>query len=88
MPKKSHRYYADLSAREKTIVRILAAFLRCADGLDRSHGAAVDAVSCSATGKNITLKISPSDIPDVDRQTGLLKSDLLNDVFRRKVLIV
>ncbi|MBU4304959.1 MAG: HD domain-containing protein [Candidatus Omnitrophica bacterium] len=87
LPKKSHKYYADLSAREKITVRILAAFLRCADGLDRSHSAAVDAVSCRATGKNITLKISPQEIPGVDRHSGQLKSDLLNDVFRRKILI-
>jgi exopolyphosphatase/guanosine-5'-triphosphate,3'-diphosphate pyrophosphatase len=36
-PSPNHRHYATLTPEAATIVRRLAAFLRIADGLDRSH---------------------------------------------------
>ena len=43
-PKKSHEGYADLKGSERRIVRLLSAFVRVAEGLDRSHAQVVAGV--------------------------------------------
>jgi exopolyphosphatase/guanosine-5'-triphosphate,3'-diphosphate pyrophosphatase len=40
-PKKSHEGYADLGPAQRRIVRLLSAFVRLAEGLDRSHAQVV-----------------------------------------------
>jgi exopolyphosphatase/guanosine-5'-triphosphate,3'-diphosphate pyrophosphatase len=40
-PKKSHEGYADLDAGQRRVVRLLSAFVRLAEGLDRSHAQVV-----------------------------------------------
>lgn len=44
-PQLRHRGFAELDENEREVVRILGALLRLADGLDRSHSAAVRDVS-------------------------------------------
>ncbi|MCD6361275.1 MAG: HD domain-containing protein, partial [Armatimonadetes bacterium] len=45
LPKKKHRIFGNLSGPDRRVVRSLAAILRVADGLDRSHGGVVQDVS-------------------------------------------
>jgi exopolyphosphatase / guanosine-5'-triphosphate,3'-diphosphate pyrophosphatase len=52
-PKKSHDGYGDLSSAHRRVVRLLSAFVRVAEGLDRSHAQVVSG-----------LKVSPDDGAD------------------------
>lgn len=54
-PKKKHAHYRDLDDRDKPTVRVLAAILRVADGLDRTHTQLVQRISLSRTEHIYTL---------------------------------
>lgn len=48
-PSPEHAHFARLAAADRELVRMLAALLRIADGLDRTHNDAVTAVEASET---------------------------------------
>ncbi len=56
-PKKSHEGYADLSGPERRIVRLLAAFVRIAEALDRSHAQVVTDVKVADTGDGLVVRV-------------------------------
>src|SRR6188508_546212 len=56
-PKKSHEGYADLKGPERRVVRLLSAFVRVAEGLDRSHAQVVGDVKVSADGDGLLVRI-------------------------------
>jgi exopolyphosphatase / guanosine-5'-triphosphate,3'-diphosphate pyrophosphatase len=56
-PKKSHEGYADLKAPERRVVRLLSAFVRVAEGLDRSHAQVVADVKVSAAGDGLMVRV-------------------------------
>lgn len=80
-PKERHAPYAALSKPNRRVVRALAAILRVADGLDRSHMQAVKRVEVAVDGDAAMIRVfSPSE-PEVDlwgaaRKAGLFQSEL------------
>jgi exopolyphosphatase/guanosine-5'-triphosphate,3'-diphosphate pyrophosphatase len=56
-PKKSHEEYGALRAPERRVVRTLAALLRLAEGLDRSHSQAVSAVDFVPRGSDYRVRL-------------------------------
>lgn len=85
-PKKSHQEYIQLDSTERVVVSKLAAILRVADALDRSHNAKFE---------NFEIKIEPGKMiicPDamaMDLAAEVMalksKSDLFNDIYGIKV---
>jgi exopolyphosphatase/guanosine-5'-triphosphate,3'-diphosphate pyrophosphatase len=56
-PKKSHTDYSALAAKKRDTVRTLAAMLRFAETLDRSHSQAVTGVEMHDRGKEYLVKL-------------------------------
>jgi exopolyphosphatase/guanosine-5'-triphosphate,3'-diphosphate pyrophosphatase len=59
-PRKRHPEFAALAAGDQEIVRRLSGILRVADGLDRGHSAAVEAVTSHLDAKALTLTVTPA----------------------------
>jgi exopolyphosphatase/guanosine-5'-triphosphate,3'-diphosphate pyrophosphatase len=56
-PKKSHDGFGDLPRTRRDAVRVLAAFVRLAEGLDRSHAQAVQRLRVSLQGNTATIHL-------------------------------
>jgi exopolyphosphatase/guanosine-5'-triphosphate,3'-diphosphate pyrophosphatase len=56
-PKKSHEGFGTLDARLRKTVRILAAFVRLAEGLDRSHAQLVEKLEVIDRGEDLLLRL-------------------------------
>ena len=59
-PKKGHPGYSELPPALRRIVKALAACLRLAEGLDRSHAQAIDAVRLFDRGEDYLLQLRTS----------------------------
>ena len=87
LPKNSHKHYSELNGRSKLVVRKLASLLRFADGLDRSHRSSIEQIDCQILDNQLIVKIQTRELVPEDICTGNEKSDLLEEVFKRKVVI-
>ncbi len=85
--KKKHSHFAALKPSQRDLVSILAAILRVADGLDRSHQSLVQNLSCEVTLEEILVKCSVSRPAEIERMFGLKKGPLLEKVFERSLAI-
>lgn len=86
MPKPSHKVYASLSRARRKIVDILAALLRVADGLDRSHTGAVKAVEVILSDSQIEFICQTHRSAGAELRFAQKKADLLEQVFDRKAV--
>jgi len=59
-PKKSHEGYGDLASAERRAVRLLAAFVRLAEGLDRSHAQLVSQITVADDGDGLVIRVEAS----------------------------
>ena len=80
-----HRRFAELSEGDRDIVAWLAAILRVADGLDRSHMNCVRSIRCEIDDSRITMKLEApggceAEIWGVERKAGLLKRKSKKDL--------
>jgi exopolyphosphatase/guanosine-5'-triphosphate,3'-diphosphate pyrophosphatase len=87
MPRKEDRELASLTARSRRDVEELAAILRVADGLDRTHHSLVHRVDVEATGDRITLTAHAHGDVQLELFHARQKSDLLARAFEREVVI-
>ena len=85
LPKPTHRVYADLSEDRRCIVEQLAAILRLADGLDRSHTDAVEGIEIKMKDEQIRLVCRTRGPAEDELHFGKAKADLLEQVFGRGV---
>jgi len=87
-PSRSHEHFAALAPAEQKTVRRLAAILRVADGLDRAHENAVDAIAAAPADEGSwTLLVSgPGDLKyacwGASRKAGLFR-----EAYGRKLKI-
>ncbi|MGB7581401.1 MAG: HD domain-containing protein [Sedimentisphaerales bacterium] len=79
MPKDTHKYYRGLKDDEKQCVKVLAAILRLADGLDAGHEGLVTDLACEVQRKRMVLYILGED--GVDLRKVVKKADLFEQVF-------
>lgn len=87
-PKERHEGYAGLPRGGRERVRRLAAILRIADGLDRSHASRVADLLCASAGKILRIRLIPAcrgDALELERWGAGLKKGLFEEVFRKKV---
>jgi exopolyphosphatase/guanosine-5'-triphosphate,3'-diphosphate pyrophosphatase len=83
-PKDSHPGFAALPAAGKQKVRVLAAMLRLADGLDRGYAQLVRGVRCRIGDKSVEVTMSAASEAELEVWGARRKRDLAEEVFDRK----
>jgi len=86
LPKSSHPVYPDLTDAQRKIVDTLAAILRVADGLDRSHSASVESLCVTLTEKRIQIHCRTHGPAEDELHYAKVKADLLEQIFGRTVV--
>lgn len=87
LPKESHPLYASLPQPIKEEVKKLAAFLRIADGLDRSHLGLVKEIKACISGNKVTIEIIAKNFSQMDKEAAQIKADLFEQTYQKKVEI-
>jgi exopolyphosphatase/guanosine-5'-triphosphate,3'-diphosphate pyrophosphatase len=89
-PKPSHPEFSALPAADQELVRALAAMLRVAIGLDRSHQARVREVRTEVGAKRVVLRVESADHADTSLELHAAneRKELLEAVLRRRVDVV
>jgi exopolyphosphatase/guanosine-5'-triphosphate,3'-diphosphate pyrophosphatase len=89
-PTKRHPEFAALEPAERATVRRLAALLRVADGLDRGHVAAVEAMRLRVLPTKLLIEVAPR-LATTDLKLELWgasrKADLLEKLLKREVAV-
>lgn len=81
-PAAKHKKFYKLSKPDKIIVKKLAALLRIADGLDRSHTNAVDSIECAIDTNSVALTLYGKGNLSMERAGFEKKRQLFTDVYR------
>ena len=87
LPKDKHGHFAALSPVDQYRVTLLAALLRVADGLDRTHRSVVQDLACDISPRRIAIDCAVWMYPIPEREEALEKADLLERAFDRELLI-
>lgn len=81
LPKLKHREYAELSFEDRSRVCRLAALLRIADALDRSHAGRVKQIECIFMNHSCVLSLA-GERPLTEEMNAIeRKKDLFSDIY-------
>lgn len=86
-PKPGHRVYVDLRPQDQQLVQRLAAILRIADGLDRSHTSSGRSLRFETTPLGYRIVISQCAPNEADLWGANRKRGLFEEVFGKPVEI-
>ena len=78
--RRRHAAFGKLARRARRRVRYLAALLRIADALDRTHGRLIRAVRCQLRRKTIELRVEVEGDPELELWAARRKGDLLESL--------
>ena len=81
LPKERHPDYATLNASDRETVCRLAAILRVADALDRSHDNRVHDLRCGVEGQSVHLQLRSAQPCDSEIRAAEHRSDLFEQAF-------
>ncbi len=81
-PKKKHANFSQLSSEDQHRVKQLAAILRVAGGLDRSHSGQVQDVQISRRDGKLLLEADAGENPDVDIWGARRRTKMFDKVFK------
>jgi exopolyphosphatase/guanosine-5'-triphosphate,3'-diphosphate pyrophosphatase len=84
-PKKKHEHFGELSANDQRRVASLAAILRLALALDRTHQQHVESVRARVRDDRVVIIVEANGDADVDVWAAERKVELFEKVFGRKV---
>jgi exopolyphosphatase/guanosine-5'-triphosphate,3'-diphosphate pyrophosphatase len=84
-PKRSHESWRRLNPYLRPVVEKLAAIVRIADGLERSHRQLVTGVSCRIRSRKVELEVSARGDCEAELAAARKKANLFERVFDRKV---
>lgn len=87
-PKPRHAGFSDLSALDRGKVAQLAAIVRLALALDRTHRQRVDGIVCAVTDGKVEIAVNCRESAEVDLWAARRKVDLFEKVFRRQVVFI
>ncbi len=87
LPKDKHDHFSALSPVDQYRVSILAAILRVADGLDRTHRKAVEDLWCEIDARRIVVTCDVRMYPIPEREAAQRKGDLFERVFDRDLKV-
>jgi exopolyphosphatase/guanosine-5'-triphosphate,3'-diphosphate pyrophosphatase len=85
LPKAKNDNYAALPPATQRLTSQLSAFLRLADGLDRSHCSLVSDLTCRISDDKITILCKVTLPAEDELASAREKSDLLRKVYKKKV---
>ncbi|QDU87529.1 Exopolyphosphatase [Pirellulimonas nuda] len=85
-PKKKHEGYAELGEEDRERVAQLAAILRLALALDRTHQQQVADLACAVSEGRVEIAVSSRENAEGDLWAARRKVDLFEKVFRRQVV--
>lgn len=86
-PRNRHRTYATLPPRDRRVVTNLAAILRVADGLDRTHRNVVEAVAADVSSSQVRITCRVRGPAEEERRFAVQKGRLLGEVFDRELVV-
>ena len=84
-PKSSFEPYANIDPDERPAVRVLTALLQVADGLDRAHAGAVEAIDVSVDDERIEVLVHATTDADLELWGARRKRALFEDVTGRRL---
>jgi exopolyphosphatase/guanosine-5'-triphosphate,3'-diphosphate pyrophosphatase len=87
LPILSHDHFAALNQEDRHKVKVLAGFLRLADGLDKTHRAKIRDVHCKIKKHRIEVFCASAFPATEEQKGGVEKADLISLVFDREVRI-
>ncbi|OQY23651.1 MAG: hypothetical protein B6I35_03195 [Anaerolineaceae bacterium 4572_32.2] len=87
LPKNEHAHFAALEPADQRLVAVLAALLRVADGLDRTHRSIVEDLTCEVSPQQIIARCTMRGYAEPERERALDKGLLLEQVFDREFVI-
>jgi len=88
LPSARHPDFAALAPEDQEAVRLLAALLRVADGLDRTHSDVVTGLACEVEEGGVAVMCSTAGLAEPECEAALRKGDLFEQVFGRQLSIV
>ena len=83
-PKKKHANFAKLSQADRTLVSRLAAILRIANGLDRTHTQGISRIDLACQSDRVIFSATATQEPVVDLWGAQRKSEMFSRVFKRE----
>jgi exopolyphosphatase/guanosine-5'-triphosphate,3'-diphosphate pyrophosphatase len=86
-PKASHLGYIDLSHEDKILVSKMAALLRVADALERSHSQQLTIAGCEKTMGKLTLLVEGANDLTVEQMALKEKGRMFEQVFGMKLVL-
>jgi exopolyphosphatase/guanosine-5'-triphosphate,3'-diphosphate pyrophosphatase len=84
-PKNKHDNFRGLDPDDQLRVQQMAAVLRLAGGLDRSHNQIVRSVEVTGTPDEIELVVAADEFPEVDLWAASRRADMFESVFDAKL---
>ncbi len=86
-PKSKHANFKQLSSEDKDRVRRLAAILRIAGGLDRSHSQQVHNIRLERRGGTLEFLVEADHLPEVDLWGARRRTSFFEKVFKTPVSV-
>ena len=85
LPDPGHKVYRDLDTQSQQLVNHLAAILRIADGLDRSHAGSARSIQVTRSRDTVSIHVHQQPPSPADIQAAIKKADLFEQAFGLKV---
>jgi len=85
LPSASQRSYRKMREKDRYIVRVGAALLRVADGLDRSNSAVVNDLRCRIRNRKVDIVVKSRGDAELEIWSARSRSQLFAKVFERTV---
>jgi exopolyphosphatase/guanosine-5'-triphosphate,3'-diphosphate pyrophosphatase len=86
-PEPNHPHFSDLSREERMIVLKLAALLRLADSLDRSHAQRIKSIQLRPEGSRLIVLTQGADDTTVEQIAIDSKCDLFREIYGYDILL-
>jgi exopolyphosphatase/guanosine-5'-triphosphate,3'-diphosphate pyrophosphatase len=80
-PEPNHPHFSDLTREERMIVLKLAALLRLADSLDRSHAQRIKSIQLRPEGSRLIMLTQGADDTTVEQIAIDSKCDLFREIY-------
>ena len=87
-PKNKHANFRKLSSGDRQRVRQMAAILRLAGGLDRSHNQIIQSVAVRGSAKQVELAVSSGQYPEVDLWAARRRAGPFEKEFNAELSVV
>jgi exopolyphosphatase/guanosine-5'-triphosphate,3'-diphosphate pyrophosphatase len=86
-PKKKHEGFGGLDANDQLRVRQMAAVLRIAGGLDRSHNQIIRSVQIAGSPGQVELTVHAAEYPEVDLWACRRRAGMFEKVFDAELTV-